>query len=244
MLFRHNNSILEQMRQETSWEINYKLRQDFKVEHSGKEIRISFIALPPMTLNMFRMTVWTISMESLWRPHRSKYPDKQGWCCLLCGQYSLTTASINYRVSRKLFVKRPPHFCSSQTSQIDLFSRLCWTTVCFRSNFQITNKTITTSSSSSWTVKLMWEGQNAGGSNFPNNNNSLPLFIFLSLLWLQAGRWQRKLEMKGLTAINLEHQHHHPSRLILLLWGEASREEHSRSEIQNILISITDSFCA
>ena len=108
--------------QETSWEINYKLRQDFKVEHSGKEIRISFIALPHVTLNMFRMTVWTISMESLWRPHRSKYPDKQGWCCLLCGQHSLTTASINYRVSRKLFVKRyrdrqtdrPPHFCSRE----------------------------------------------------------------------------------------------------------------------------------
>ena len=113
---------------------------------------------------------------------------------------------------------------------------LCWTTQyeMFQKIFSnLTNKTITTSSSSCPATKLMSERRTEGRhryvkttqscSNFPNNNNSLPPSLsarFLSLLWAMdwvLRDYKENLKWKGLTAIKLKHQH--PSRLILLLWG-------------------------
>ena len=80
----------------------------------------------------------------------------------------------------------------------------------------LTNKTITTSSSSCPATKLMSERRTEGRhryvkttqscSNFPNNNNSLPpsllcsVFVFVVGYGLAAGRLQRKLEMKRINS--------------------------------------------
>ena len=69
---------------------------------------------------------------------------------------------------------------------------------------------------------------NQSRSNFPNNNNSLPLSVFVFVVgWLGGGRLQRKLEMKGLTAIKLKHQH--PSRvnpiIVSLEWRHQRTEK-------------------
>ena len=140
-------------------------------------------------------------MEALWGPQRSKYPDKQGLFCV-CGQhYSTVPAlfiSIKCRVRRKLFVKRPPHFCSRELHRSICFLALLNNTVwdvsenIFKFNKQNNHNFLLLSGPGSVLLKLMSEGQPDRTERCQNNQSRSPvsqitiihfLPLFLSLLW-------------------------------------------------------------
>ena len=129
------------MRQDTTW---WKLIIKFvKIWKLNLKFIIHF---PPVTLNMFRMTVWTISMEALW-PNPTDLNTQINKDCLVLLGHTLFI-SINWRLRRKLFVRRPPHFCSSELHTDQFVFSACLNNVfSVRKYFQITNKTIRTSSS-------------------------------------------------------------------------------------------------